>query len=269
MVILLLVLVHNGLPACSQIDAGSDFLIRFPKDETILPVSYRSGANPVIPVKINGRGPFKFMFDTGSAGLVKLDEKVFRELGLPVTDSILAGDGSGINSRSFPVTTLKSVELGDYEISEVQAMVRNYNTRPGIDVIDGVIGVSFFKGVIVDLNFEKNELTISKGKLESSDKNIYPLLSYRGVPGMKLDMGSKKLDIVFDTGNMGQLTMHSSEVSKEMMAGEPVVVGRAQTINNSFEIKQVTLKEPVKLGDLVFEHPVVVMNDLLPQLISY
>ncbi|MCF6130804.1 retropepsin-like aspartic protease [Flavobacterium wongokense] len=243
----------------------ASFKISFDEDKVVLPISYRSGANPVIEVQLNGKGPYKFMFDTGSPIVAKLDEKVFNELNLSVTDSVLAGDGSGANSKSFPVTNLKEISIGTYHIKNVDAMVRNYNQRKNIDVIDGVIGLSFFKGVLVELNFETNQLIISKGKLDKEDKSAFAMSTENDVPRIKLKLGSKELPAILDTGNMGWLTVHSSDITNEMILGTPKVVGRAKTVSNEFEIREAELNQAIAIGSIEFQNPTIIINDVLPQ----
>lgn len=250
---------------CAFAQPENNFSVTFPASATALPMQYRSGGSPVIMVKINGSGPFRFIFDTGSPDLLKLDERVFRMLGLPVVDSVVAGDGSGRNAKVFPITQVSNVSVGDFVITNTLAMVRNYNTRQGIDSVDGVIGPVFFAGYLVELNFENNRFIISKGSLATGGQDVQRMRRRKGVPGMTIGLGGKELDAHFDTGNMGGLTLHSSNVQEGDMMGEPRVIGRAQTVSNTFEIREVQLKPALHIGNIIFEQPVVVLNDMLPQ----
>ncbi len=240
------------------------FTIRYAGTDIVLPFSYRNNANPVIPVMVNGKGPYRFMFDTGSPGLIKLDEALAKELALSVVDSVRADDGSGRGVQVFPVVQLDSVKLGHYAILYPQAMVRSYNRRPGEELIDGVMGVAFFPDVTLSLLFSTNQLRISQLSLEGQEHS-QPIELNRGVPRIKIKIGNRELNAVFDTGNSGLLTLHSSQVTKEMMLNDPVIIGRARTVNNEFEIKQVQLKEDVTLGETIIKQPTIVINDLLPQ----
>ncbi len=250
--------------AVSEAQTETGFEISFNSEKSVLPISYRNGSNPIIPVMINGKGPFRFMFDTGSPGLIKVDESVAQQLNMTVVDSVRADDGSRKNLRVFPVVQLETVQLGNYQIRHPRAMVRNYNLKKGTDRIDGVIGVSYFPEVCVEVNFGTNLLTISNVTLEK-DEDAFSINMNNGVPQAKVSIGSKEVAAVFDTGNMGLFTLHSSQISKDMMIGDPVVVGTARTVNNEFEVRQVQLKDNVRLGNLSFERPTVVINDLLPQ----
>lgn len=254
-----------GLWLAMPLAAQQTPVIEFAENRLVLPLGYRNGANPVIQVNINGKGPYNFMFDTGSPGPAKLDERIFNDLKLPVTGEALAGDGSGSNAATFPLTTLQTIELGSYKIKNATAMVRNYNRQKGADSIDGVIGLDFFSQVLVELNFERNELVISKGELSEQDKNVLTMRRRSGVPGVNISIGNKEFDADLDTGNMGWFTLHSSDVTGEMISGEPRIVGTAQTIINSFEIKEAQLKESITVGNMVFEQATIVLNNRLRQ----
>jgi len=262
--LLAVIILISYVSAHAQPVALPDITTVFKQDKVILPLTYRSGANPMIEVRVNGKGPYKFMVETGGGGLgARLDIRVFNELKPVVIDSVMAGDGSGVGGRVFPIVKLDKLDLGGYEISNASAMVRNYNEKQGVDQMDGAISLSYFKDALVELNFEKNQLIITKGKLKPTDKNTIPFNFDRGIPVISLSVGSKKIEANFDTGNMGGLTFHSDDVTKEMIAGEARVVGRATTVSGTFEVKEAQLNIPVTLAGLVFENPTVNMNDRL------
>ena len=233
------------------------------ENKTILPITYRNGANPVVEVMVNGKGPYKFMFDTGGAGEARLDTRLFNELALKVTDSVRTGDGSRKNDRWLPITELESIRIGNFTIPHPRALVRNYN-KPGADQIDGVIGLGYFENVLVELSFEKNQLIISNGKLNKETPGVIPFNFEKGVPVITAELNEKKLNLTFDTGNMGGLTFHSADITTDLINGEPKVVGRAQTLSNTFDIKETQLKLPLKIGSLVFENQAIALNDVIP-----
>lgn len=253
------------ISSCYGQVSSNNFEVEFNKDEVRLPLSYRSGANPLVEVYIGERGPFKFMFDTGSPGLLKLDKKTFETLGLSETDSIMAGDGSGINVRYYPITEVKNVKLGGFMIKNTQAMIRNYNVRQGLENIDGVIGLDFFKGYTLEMNFQSNQLIISKIPLDTKDQNVIPFkLAANQVPSVEGAIGDKKIELIFDTGSMGTLSLPPSMINKEMMMTEPKVIGQAKTLSNTFEVKEVQINQNLYLGKVIFENPMVIMNEVLP-----
>jgi hypothetical protein len=234
-------------------------------DDIILPMTYRNGTNPIIEINLNGKGPFKFIFDTGSPGLLKLDESLFTALNLNQTDSILAGDGSGINDSWHKVTNVASLSIGGMTLYNVSAMVRNYNRRANMDKVDGIIGLDFFKGKTVELDFAKNTFTISAKRLNENDMFVIKTPIERGIPTANLLIGTKAINAVFDTGNTGNLTLHEDDITNTMIVGTPLVVGRAQTVNNVFEIKQAQLKDAIQIAGHSLNYSLININGLLPK----
>lgn len=259
-ILYLLFLITSITQAQSHVE---DYKISFSKEKIVLPLTYRNGANPVVEVLVNGKGPYKFMFDTGGAGEARLDVRLFNELKLKSNDSIRTGDGSGKNDRWLQMVELESIALGDFIVSSPHALVRNYN-KSGTDKIDGVIGLAYFRNTLVELNFEHNQLIISKGKLNKEEANTVEFSAEKGVPVVTGELNGTKISFNFDTGNMGGLTFHSADITKDIIIGEPKVIGRAQTLSNTFEVKEAQLKVPLKIGSLVFENQIVYTNDVIP-----
>lgn len=243
--------------------AQESFTTSLATDSVALPLTYRNNASPVVEVMLNGKGPFRFVFETGAGGgQARLDERVFNALNLPVVDSVVAHDGSGINARHYPVTSIAHLSLGSYTILEAKAMTRAYSQRGG--QMDGAIGLPFFKGVLVQLNFAQNELIIWKGKLDKNDPQVIPFKMRDGIPIITAELNGKHIEVILDTGNMGGLTFRSAEIDAKLIHGEPRVVGQAKTVSNTFEIKEATLNVPIRFGNLQFDHPLINLNDLLP-----
>ncbi len=262
---LVMVLLISSVTSRAQVGPVPDnnFTVEFKPNRVELPMFYRNGANPVIEVMVNGQGPFRFMFDTGAAYDLRLDEKVAKGWNLKMIDSVRVGDGSGKNDRWLPMVQINNISLGGYNISNTRALVRNYN-KLGADRIDGVIGLGYFRNVLVELVFERNQMIISKGRLEPSAPNTIPYNFDRGIPVISASLNGKNINMNFDTGNMGGLTFHSADITPEIMDGEPKIVGRAQTVANQFEIREAKLKKPFRIGNLVFENPTVIINDIIP-----
>src|SRR5690348_8268099 len=79
-----------------------------------VPVSIIDGY-VMVDLRLNGEGPFHFMFDTG-AGFVVLDPAV-RKLALTTTDWGY-GSGDGENRVHWRRTSLRDVQIGDLHLGE-------------------------------------------------------------------------------------------------------------------------------------------------------
>ena len=88
--------------------------------EAKIPMTFR-GARPVVEIRINGKGPFKFYFDTGASGPV-MSLKLAKELGLEqIGEAQIMSGGDGPDKKPIPgqIVKLDSVDFGSVKISNL------------------------------------------------------------------------------------------------------------------------------------------------------
>jgi len=133
----------------------------------------------IAPVMINGRGPFRFMIDTGANRTV-LAESLVQRLGLgfdgenPVS---LQGVIGNITVTTAHIDTLSSGAI-HMENAFLPVM-----TGPVLQGLDGILGMDGFEGTRMSANFARSQLTISqsRGRLAAPKYSIVPVrfLSHR------------------------------------------------------------------------------------------
>jgi predicted aspartyl protease len=223
-----------------------------------LPMKFR-GSMPAVEVMVNGKGPFLFAIDTGAAGLARIDSSLVEKLGLKINGEVQAGDGSGQNTRSLATVEVASLKVGDIEFTKVTAITRDYNTSPGIPKIDGILGFDLFADYLLTLDYPGKRVRIEKGELPKANADdILAFDNSRVRPIVELQVGEQKIKAHIDSGNMvGGFILPAAVVERSRLASEPVVVGKARTVANEIEIKQVKLKDDIRLGSFVFAGPTV------------
>jgi hypothetical protein len=98
----------------------------------------------VVPVTINGAGPFDFILDTGTTTTI-LDSKLAAELRLQGTDRLTLVTLTG--ERPFPRSWLQSASLGEATASHVEVVWDDLNEIKAIDKkIRGILGLNFLDG---------------------------------------------------------------------------------------------------------------------------
>jgi hypothetical protein len=145
---------------------------------------------------------------------------------------------------------LDSLEVGGLRFADGAATVKNYKNSPRPLAADGIIGLALFKDYLVALDFPAKVVRISRGGLPKSDgAEIVDYQVEHGVPSVELSVGTTKINAHLDSGNrIGAFVFPTSFVDKLTKASEPVVVGRARSASGEMEIKQVQIKEMVRLG---------------------
>jgi hypothetical protein len=172
------------------------------------------------------------------------------KLQLKSSGQVQATDGSGRSPQVVDTVKLDSVAIGNLRFADVTAGSRNFKNSPRPSKVDGIVGLSLFSDYLVTLDFPKKLLRFERGELPKSDgAEILDYKSERGVPLVELTVGSTKINAHLDSGNMiGAFVLPTSFVEKLTHASEPVVVGRARSASGEMEIKQVQIKEMVRLG---------------------
>jgi hypothetical protein len=220
-----------------------------PKLPVEIPLQMEGGM-PAIEVMVNGKGPFLFAVDTGAEGGPRLDSSLMEKLGLKASGQMRDGDPSGRSPRMADTVKLDSLEVGGLRFTDVSATSKNYKNSPRPLAADGIIGLALFKDYLLTLDFPAKVVRISRGELpQAGSAEILDYQVEHGVVSVELNVGTTKINVHLDSGNMiGAFVLPTSFVEKLTQSSEPKVVGRARSASGEMEIKQVQIKELVRLG---------------------
>lgn len=239
------------------------FLIRLTasaqtKDVVELTMQFR-GAMPAVEVMVNGKGPFLFAIDTGAQGMARADSSLVERLGLKTNGQVQASDGSGQNTRTLATVEFDSLIVGGIKFDKMTVITRNYNTSPNLPKIDGILGFDLFADYLLTLDYPAKKVRLTRGMLPAANaENILNYDASRATPTIEMQIGKQKVKAHIDSGNLvGGFILPTAVVEKSALASAPVVVGKANTVSNEIEIKQVRLKDTIKLGSFEFAEPTV------------
>jgi hypothetical protein len=172
------------------------------------------------------------------------------KLKLRSSGQVQATDGSGRNPQTVETVKLDSIAIGSLRFADVSAGSRNFKNSPRPLKVHGILGLSLFSEYLVTLDFPGKVLRIAQGELPKADgAEILDYENERGVPLVELSVGNTKINAHLDSGNnIGAFVLPTAFVEKLTRASEPVVVGRARSASGDMEIKQVQIREMVRLG---------------------
>ena len=215
---------------------------------------------PTLELMINGQGPFVFGFDTGAQAGPRIDTSLVETLKLKATGQVEAIDPSGRNPQTSETFKLDSVVIGSLKLADVTVASRNYKNSPRPLKIDGILGLNVFADYLVTLDFPAKKLRLEKGELPKADgAEVLDYKNAAGIAELEISVGDKKIKAHLDTGNaIGAFVFPTVFAEKLKLAGEPRVVGRARSASGEMEIKQVQLKDVIKLGRHEFPEPTIV-----------
>jgi len=245
--------------ACELSTASDAPKVTFPGSQSSVRVPFELLANnPYVNVKVNGKGPFNFVIDTGSIDSV-LASETLSELGLPPKD---ANGGRGDIEITFAGgLQIKTERSGTLSMAGLWPLIgrRFY----------GIIGYDILKHFVVEFDYEKKVVTFydpEKYKYAGSG-TVFPATMEMGydpqVPGEFNVPGVGAIQAVFtiDTGAGG--TVVTTPLVQRHALIEKVtqkVPSPGQGVSGMEFNDVVGRISSIRLGSLVVEKPLVALS---------
>jgi hypothetical protein len=222
-----------------------------------------------LEVKINGKGPFNMMLDTGTTPSA-LDLVTAKKLGLNPTSSGQNAAGGGTGANEFYDVKPLNISVGNLKAKNIEtsagdlSAISNALGKP----LDGVLGHSFLNNRIIQIDYPKRVLRFySKPLHQVSNKQANSLrgtiLPFRYAnDSILLDdvlINGNKVTTLFDTGfngnfNVMPMFISSLDLEEEFNhAKTKMAVGfRGKVTNREGIIRR------VKIGNLSIDSPSVI-----------
>lgn len=154
-------------------------------------------------VRVNGKGPYTFIFDTGGLNIVA--PRVAEELGLK-SEGQLEGRGAGAGHIEMGMAKIGKLELGAAEVKDQLFIVAPLEALSPVEGVDmpGMVGFETFRRFVTRFDYGAHTITlISPDAFDAKDAgNAIPFkfngntieisASYNGIPGnYTIDTGSR------------------------------------------------------------------------------
>jgi Aspartyl protease/PDZ domain len=115
-----------------------------------------------VEARLNGRGPFHLLLDTGAGGLT-ISTDLAKQLGLHVAD---AGEDQGVGEKTVHAgqAQIDQLHIGDLAIADMEASVIDLSDAPqvfGTKHFDGIIGSPVFECMVVKHDYVNRVLTFT------------------------------------------------------------------------------------------------------------
>ena len=218
--------------------------------------------SPVVDVMINDQGPYRFIVDTG-AGACVIDTELAAELELPVIDSSEIGDPSGNERITSDVFEIEVLSLGDFRAEGLPIVGLDRRTFGG--TTHGVLGLPLFHDHLLTIDFPNGVLHVTDGRLQADAEHVVDYQAEDGrLPQVEFSIGTRTVSTTVDTGSPDTFTLQASTIDGLTWLEPLAVVGRARTVNSSFDIRRGRVQGTFELAGHRFENPFVSVNELFP-----
>ncbi len=126
----------------------------------VVPFELLKSRHMAVQVKLNGKGPYRLIFDTG-APMNLINNRIAKDSGILSAKAKKPAFGL---FGAMGQHVAKTLEIGDAKLEKVPTMVMDHPTveliSEALGPIDGIIGFPFFARYKMKVDYQKKELTL-------------------------------------------------------------------------------------------------------------
>jgi predicted aspartyl protease len=222
-----------------------------------------SGGHPSIELRINGKGPYRLLFDTGSGADLIVDQGLAEQLGLKSTGTRRIGDPNTPEALEAKIVAVDRVDVGGLVLRNVDAISWEREYKGMADFPRGVVGLGLFGPRLVTLDYGRGELTVASGQLSEPDGRTVLAASFEdGIPSLMIDVAGAAFRAHLDSGSSGFVGLPLDAAKTLSLEAPPVQVGRARTASGDYAVLESRLRGSVRVGAIEIENPKVHFSNL-------
>lgn len=213
---------------------------------------HRKAGRFLVEVHVGDAGPFDFLIDTGAEVSV-IDRAIATSLGLEVVGRSEVGAPGG---ELVPVDKLLVAELsvGAVTIAHARPVALNIGEMSG-GLIQGVLGMDLFSGVVLTLDATAARATLARGALTPGAPGVVSFDRSSGRMKFDIDVAGVMVAAQIDTGSPSGFTLPIERMDGLPFLDEPEQRGRATLVGGTRSIRKKRLDGSIRFGGLQFENP--------------
>jgi predicted aspartyl protease len=228
------------LPAVPPVLPGlEEVLVTAPEPRYVAPTTRDRIGRIWAPVSINGRGPYRFVLDTG-ASRPAITQRVANELGLPVlADAFRLRGVTG--SSIVSAVKIDTIEFGELMIEDETVPI----VADAFGGAQGVLGGNGLDEKRIVIEFRRDQISIARSRRQPPPPG-YSIVPFKYSParGMRVDVqvGSIKTVAIIDTGGqvtIGNLALREALVRRRGQHDEfeDVIIGITEDMQKTARVR--------------------------------
>jgi hypothetical protein len=190
-----------------------DFSIAQGASQTSVPIELVDN-HVYLSVMLNGKGPYRFIFDTGGANLV--DPAVAKEIGTAGTGS-MQGGGAGSGTESISFAKVNTLQVGDATVRDQLFFVAPVREGFGITAgqqVDGLIGFEVLARFVTTFDYSANRVILAMpGAQPPAGAGVIPFIMDSKQPQFPCSIDNIATQCSLDTGARDSITLMSPFVA--------------------------------------------------------
>lgn len=206
----------------------------------------------MVEVRINGKGPYAFILDTG-ASITVVDQKLARELSLDSAEGVRADSSS--DGATPKIVTVNSLNLATATIGGFMAAVIPLSGFFKTDgAPHGVLSASSFRGCLVIFDYPGKRITIRKGALAAADsRTVFQYDDDAALPEIAIRIAGHETRVHLDTGSPSTLTLPRRFLTELPLKSQPKEAGTARLLGGSSPVSSAAVDGTLEIGSYKIE----------------
>lgn len=236
----------------------------FPEGTTSITVPFDFLNNHIyVEAKLNGRGPFLVLCDTGGANVIT--PTIADQLGLE-PEGAFEARGAGDESEKVSMVKVDSLTIGDVTIRDQLFIVFPLESFSAIEGVpqSGLIGYEIFKRFIVKIDYERKllSLTLPEAFHYEGNGTVVPFVFDGRIPQVEGSIDGITGSFHIDTGSRSTLTLMGPFVEKHDLISKysPDIKGVTGWGVGGPVRSYITRTETLELGGVEFTSPVTQLS---------
>ena len=138
-------------------------------------------------------------------------------------------------------------------------MIRPHRITADYPDVHGILGFALFTDYLLTLDYPAMQVRLARGPLPAA--NGADILNFEvdnRIPIIDLAVGRIRVRAHIDSGNfVAGFILPEEIVELLQLLSQPVVAGSARSVTNRIELRQVQLRDPIRIGRFTFTQPLV------------
>jgi len=220
--------------------------IEVPRDGVTVPM-LDMGGRPVVELKINAKGPYRFILDTGAVTTVVSDE-LSRELSLTPPAGVQVASGGGGTAPAIVV--IHDLRIGDATLEGlIAAAMPLGGLLNGEDAPRGILSAASFPGCLLTYDYPGKRILIKRGALEAADsRTIFQYNEDQVLPTVPVRIAGHDTQVHLDTGSPFGLVLPVKFLAELPLASQPREAGIVRTGGGEFPVSTARVDGTMELG---------------------
>lgn len=202
---------------------------------------------PVVEVTIGGKGPYRFILDTGATASV-IGNELNRELLLKAIPGVIARTGG--NGPAPAIVEIPELRLAGAVLEDMIAAVMPLSrVVSGKDAPRGVLSASGFPGYLVTFNYPAKLISITKGALPQANlQDTFEYAESRDLPAVPIRIAGHETWVTLDTGSGSGLTLPTRFLRELPIVSPPKEGAKAKLIGGDFPVSIAQVNGSIEVG---------------------